>query len=443
VKQNTCIRNSRRKGWKTVEKLISEDLNWLKRVDRKSWINKGFWAVLDQALFSGANFIVNILLARWLPPEEYGAFAVALSIYYLLLGFHTAFISGPMMVFGAGKFAPRFSRYYHVLRFFHWGFSFVISVLLGLFALITYKTHLSSSLQGLALSIPWMLYLWFLRQVFYVKEDPGTSILGMLFYSITLIIIFFSLKSLNILSAIFVFLGMGLASIIGSVVLLSRLNLGSGKRNEELLVKSVFWNHWSYGRWLALHNLVNSFYSDGILLILGIFHGLAVTGIFRALQNLTLPIFQYLTAWNRLILPVMTRKYYEKGKEELRRVAFFFTVFCVLSKSIYLITVCAFRQTFVGFLGNVYIAYSDLLIIWLLGPIILSFGKGVEMVTYVLEKPQVIFYSYIVGTIAALGLFILLIPPFGLWGAVLARIGSFIVQTGYLVSKGAKNYEIL
>jgi hypothetical protein len=100
-----------------------------------------------------------------------------------------------MMVFGAGKFAPRFSQYYHVLRFFHWGFSFIISVLLGLFALITYKTHLSSSLWGLALSIPWMLYLWFLRQVFYVKETPRISIQGMLSYSIILIINFFTLKS--------------------------------------------------------------------------------------------------------------------------------------------------------------------------------------------------------------------------------------------------------
>jgi O-antigen/teichoic acid export membrane protein len=62
----------------------------------KTWAKKGSLAVLDQALFSGANFLVNILLARWLPPEEYGAFAVALSIYYLLLGFHTAVITEPM-----------------------------------------------------------------------------------------------------------------------------------------------------------------------------------------------------------------------------------------------------------------------------------------------------------------------------------------------------------
>jgi hypothetical protein len=50
----------------------------LRTLNLISWFKKGSLAVLDQGLFSGANFIVNILLARWLAPEEYGAFAVAL-----------------------------------------------------------------------------------------------------------------------------------------------------------------------------------------------------------------------------------------------------------------------------------------------------------------------------------------------------------------------------
>ncbi|MDR7400087.1 MAG: hypothetical protein QN144_12370, partial [Armatimonadota bacterium] len=68
------------------------------------WASRGLWAVADQGLFSGANFVVNVLLARWLSPAEYGAFAVALSIFYLLAGFHSAVLTEPMMVFGAGRY---------------------------------------------------------------------------------------------------------------------------------------------------------------------------------------------------------------------------------------------------------------------------------------------------------------------------------------------------
>jgi len=69
----------------------------------REWIIRGDWAVLDQGLFSGANFLVNILLTRWLSPEEYGAFAVALSTFYLFADFHTAVLTEPMMFFGLGK----------------------------------------------------------------------------------------------------------------------------------------------------------------------------------------------------------------------------------------------------------------------------------------------------------------------------------------------------
>ena len=51
----------------------------LKRVLK--WLHKGGFAVLDQGLFAGSNFLASILLARWLPAAEYGAFVVAYSIF--------------------------------------------------------------------------------------------------------------------------------------------------------------------------------------------------------------------------------------------------------------------------------------------------------------------------------------------------------------------------
>src|SRR4051794_23090859 len=39
--------------------------------------SKGSLAVMDQALFSGANFLASIALARSLTPADYGAYSVA------------------------------------------------------------------------------------------------------------------------------------------------------------------------------------------------------------------------------------------------------------------------------------------------------------------------------------------------------------------------------
>ena len=40
------------------------------------WMTKGGLAILDNGLISGSNFLLGILLARWLAPEEYGAYAL-------------------------------------------------------------------------------------------------------------------------------------------------------------------------------------------------------------------------------------------------------------------------------------------------------------------------------------------------------------------------------
>ena len=53
-------------------------------------IGRGAWAVTDQGLYALSNALLNILLARWLAPAEYGAFAVAYSALLLIGVFHAS-----------------------------------------------------------------------------------------------------------------------------------------------------------------------------------------------------------------------------------------------------------------------------------------------------------------------------------------------------------------
>ena len=46
------------------------------------WLKKGGFAAVDQGLFSAANFLVNILLARWLEPVQYGAFVTVMGDHW-------------------------------------------------------------------------------------------------------------------------------------------------------------------------------------------------------------------------------------------------------------------------------------------------------------------------------------------------------------------------
>src|SRR3712207_1992334 len=77
----------------------------------KRWVTKGLWAVLDQGFFASSNFVLNVLLARWLAPADYGAFSLAFAVFLLIGSLHTAVLTEPMLVFGPGKYKDRLSEY--------------------------------------------------------------------------------------------------------------------------------------------------------------------------------------------------------------------------------------------------------------------------------------------------------------------------------------------
>ena len=77
----------------------------------RTWLARGFWAILDQGLFSVSNFALNLLLAHWLSPHHYGAFAAVFAVFLLLGTLHTGLLSEPMLVLGSGRYKNRLTEY--------------------------------------------------------------------------------------------------------------------------------------------------------------------------------------------------------------------------------------------------------------------------------------------------------------------------------------------
>lgn len=145
------------------------------------WAKRGGLTVLDQGLFSGANFLVFILLARWLVPEEYGAFVVAYSIFLFFAVFHTAVLTEPMMVLGVGRYSGNLPMYLGFLLYGHMAISAFIALLLALGAFMTARlgsAAMSQALGGLAIAAPFLLLLWLARRACYVKSREGWSVVG-------------------------------------------------------------------------------------------------------------------------------------------------------------------------------------------------------------------------------------------------------------------------
>src|ERR1700730_16688747 len=74
------------------------------------WMKKGGLAILDNGLISGSNFLLSILLARWLSPDEYGASVLAFSIFILFGFLYQALRPEPLSVFAGSVFRGNLRR---------------------------------------------------------------------------------------------------------------------------------------------------------------------------------------------------------------------------------------------------------------------------------------------------------------------------------------------
>src|SRR6516225_275518 len=112
------------------------------------WAMKGGLAILDQGLISGSNFLIGILLARWLLPASYGAYALASGVFILLTMLYGSLLLEPMGVFGGSTYRHCLRGYLRSLLWVHLAGTLVIIAVLGLAAATTRALQLPDGLPG-------------------------------------------------------------------------------------------------------------------------------------------------------------------------------------------------------------------------------------------------------------------------------------------------------
>jgi O-antigen/teichoic acid export membrane protein len=295
----------------------------------KKWGGKVAFSVADQAILSGSNFALNILLARWLSPAEYGVFALAFTVFIFISGFHNALILEPMSVLGSTRFAERLPKYLGNLIWLHFALSGGISALIAFIALVLQGRTFSGALWAIALTAPFILLFWLFRQAYYLKAKPVWSTMSALLYAVVLFLGLIILSQHQWLSGFSAFLTMGIASAIASSLGWFFLEI---RPNEVLPVSphsefsSISQQHWEYGKWVVSSNLL-FWLSSGIFLPLaGAFAGLEQVGALKALQNLTLPMDQTLTVMSLLLLPWASKQRQKNGNHYLEKITWIITL---------------------------------------------------------------------------------------------------------------------
>jgi O-antigen/teichoic acid export membrane protein len=397
---------------------------------QKEWLNKSFWAIMDQGVFAISNFLLNLLLARWLSPREYGAFTVAYSVFLLCVAFHDALLTEPMMVFAAGRFRSHLPVYLSRLLLPHGMF-----VLLSSTAILVFSLLLSILVDGLPLSAlltvtianPLILTFWLFRRMAFVHPGPQIAAQLAPVYLTALLMGIVAFNQVRLLSPATAFVTVSFASICMVALLTRRLNirLRPDTRNTYEILNA----HWTYGRWALTTSVLSWVPSNLFFLLLPVWAGLEASGALRAFLNVIMPLMHMFTALGSVLL-VMFVKLRTRSDFTLITCRIF-TVFFVTS-IVYWFLLYNFGSPVIDWLyQQKYTSYGSLL--WVVGLLPLAtaatsvFGNALRA----LEKPRTLSISYVCSTVVTLTVGIWLVAN---WGIVGAAVGWVIAYATASVS---------
>jgi glycosyltransferase involved in cell wall biosynthesis/O-antigen/teichoic acid export membrane protein len=387
------------------------------------WTGRAIWAVTDQGLFSASNFLANVLLARWLAPREYGAFFTAFVVILLVHVAHSALFIEPMLVFGAGKYADRWSAYFKVLLRYELMFNVVCAVILGAvgaaLSLAGYGL-LGWSLVGAACAMPAILASWFVRRACYVIDRPQLAAASAAVYVVLTATGLMALNAAGILSSFAAQLLLGAGAVVATVAILAGV-LRSKGTPVSIDASAVWTEHWRFGRWSTASGLLSWAQSYLFYLVLPVWGGLEAAGLLRAVTNFVTPVLQSDSALMNLMAPALARaRAYPPAF--VRTIRWAQRAF-LTEGLLYWIVLATFRHPLVSFLyGTPYTAHADLLIVVGAIPVIGSRLNIYTVAARALEHPRIFFRATAAAVLISVVVGFPLLALGGITGAVWAIV---------------------
>lgn len=408
------------------------------------WVHKGGFAILDQGLISGSNFLASILLARWLVPDQYGAYAVAFSVFVLLSLVYQSLVLEPMAVFGGSSYRDCLRGYLGSLLWIHLSITLAIGAIFGALAFLakefSHSPALAGAMAGVTIASPCVLLFWLARRSFYLELSASKAAMGAFVYSSLSVSGLFLLYRRGLLSPFSAFVLMAVAALGTAAYNLIRLRAQLRPSTFAPKVSESWPRHWGYGRWALASCVANWIPAYIYYPLLSSFGSMAHSGQLKALMNLTLPVEQVKAALALLFLPYAARVYAQQGKSSIGTLSTRLTFVAVAIAGGYWAVILVLRHPLFNFLySGRYSEVAHLLPAVAFGSIIWSACFGPATALRAMESPATVFVAYALATFLSLLIGIPASWAFGVsgavWGSNLADILSWVTVFVLLRSK--------
>lgn len=393
------------------------------------WLYKGGFGVLDQAFYSGANFIVSVLLARWITKLEYGEYAVGFAVVFFFLQVYTSFAIEPMSVLGPVIYKNSLISYLesHILLMFLIFTPLVLLLSGGVVLWEYFQSHslyfsiLAASVAG----IPIIVFLNLMRRIFYVVAKPSYAFVGSFFYFVVVVVGISVLKYFEKINGLISVGVMILACLVSGLLMKFLLNgrlFLTVNKNLLLTLKETS----GVGKWLIISGVLIGLATQSQVYLLGASSQLEEAAAVRILQTIIQPMMLISTALSALVTPLIAIDFELNNLGSMRRKILYFMATMGGIAFVYEVLLIYFENDIIKVFGTNYLSYAYQVKYWGMMPLILSFFLGgfiaLQAARKLLAMVIIGFFWFAFSIIPA----IFIIPSLGSWGATISSLIGFI-----------------
>jgi O-antigen/teichoic acid export membrane protein len=403
------------------------------------------FSLVDPATTVSAGLLISLLLARWLPAQQFGTLALVFALFLCLSGIHNALVLDPMSVNGPANYPRNLADYFEAQIWVHLAFAAVLATPLllaaAVLALLGYGGPLPGALLGAGLAIPFVLLLWLARRMCHILERPVSALAGS-FCNFALILAgLFAMLARHKLEALPLFLLLGFAGLCAALLIFHQLQIGL----DETRPCSVSWlssaaENWRYGRWQLGDAVCFASLGQTAMLLAPVFLGLAAAGRLFAMQIPALLMLQCSAAAAMVLLPRFACEYTETNTNHIRQFAHRVSLSLagaslLFAALLYFTAAPVERLLFGGKFAN----DAWLIPVFMLMPLSSALAAGYSMALRAMQRSQSDRLATRIAAAVAVSTAFLLIPFFGLAGAAISMASGFAVHAAvvYLCFRNA------
>lgn len=393
---------------------------------------------------SGTNFLLGILLVRYLGVEQYGKFVLAWMAIQFFAGIQNALIVSPMLSVAPKIPEQQRAHYYSSTIVMQVGLVVLLVTILAV-SLLVPKGWLPTWLAG-DIMAPVIICLVFVqfqdflrRNLFSRKASRQAFQLDLVAYGLQLPLIFMVLRS----NPSFEYALLIIASTMAFSLLLGFRWLVASKATRQEVAK-VTERHWHSSKWLLGSAILQWLSGNYFLIVAGVLLGPVVVGAIRAAQNilgLTHILFQGL---ENVVPGEASHILHLDGTGALSRYLYKVAAVLIGGTGLVALTAASYAEPLLLLVYGVLDQNSLMALLWYV-PLYLLVAAALPLRAGLrsLERTRAIFIAYMFGAIFSLLFATLLVGQHGVAGVMSGMLIVQVIMTLVLFTSLRRGLQII